>query len=51
MSTDAAAVMDPRGPRFTRWRRQALTVARLEIARNVIAWRSLWLLFLAFSRR
>ena len=49
MSTDAAAVMDPRGPRFTRWRRQALTVARLEIARNVIAWRSLWLLFLAFS--
>ena len=36
-------------PHFTRWRRQALTVARLEITRNVIAWRSLWLLFVGFS--
>ena len=35
--------------RFTRWRRQALTVARLEITRNVLAWRSLWLLFVGFS--
>lgn len=49
MSTATSAIQASRGRRLTRWRRQALTVARLEIARNVLAWRNLWLLFLTFS--
>lgn len=49
MSADAVAIVAPRGSRWGLWRRQTLVVARLELARSVFAWRSLWLLFLAFA--